>query len=935
MTASGDDRNIATDIRPAVSAPDEIASGTAIGPYRIDGLLGSGGMGVVYRAIDLRLNRPVAIKFLAANLLDAEARDRFQREAQMASALNHPHILTVHDVGEFGGRQYLVTELVDGGTLGDWADSVHGRRDWRRIVELLVGVGDGLATAHDAGILHRDVKPANVLVSKSGHAKLADFGLAKSVVGGTQRSSHTAAGVAIGTVAYMSPEQAAGRAIDARSDVFAFGVLLYELLDGQAPFPGRTDLEIMQSILHTAPRPLSDDLPEALRSIVDKSLEKDPAERYQTMRDLVVDLKRVLRKSTESTPALTAAPAMRQGSRLWMIGASLIVVVAVAAASAAWLRGAKPPAVEAAALPIPESATRPAATPNPRIAILPFENLSPDPDNAFFTDALHEEILTTLAGSAPELEVVSRTTMMLYRGASKSVTEIAAELSVTHMLSGSVRREGDAVRFSFQLVDAGTDRVLLTESYNRTLYSALTLQAEVADQVAQRLSARLLSVARPGAPPTTDTVAYDLYLKARLARQNLNGSLPMASWLEVQQLLDEAIARDPQFTRAYVARSELHLRLATLGYDSSEARLDRARSDAEAAQRLAPGDAATLAAQALTAPAAARALELFDAAERAGLTDPELLFAKAGVLARVGRAREGAELLSRLLALDPGNPQLATALRLSYTLLRDPAGALQTFDAIPTGMLTANPSEMQRALTLQLFTGDAELLAPWSGADYFRQQTEAGLADPRNALRDNVERLIVRGRYLEARDLIDSVSFDTTRNVFVGIFQVSGTGDTPNADYRGWTNLLLDDAAAAEEDGRRVLDFLARTAETPVNDWYRRALRADANLFLGNRAAAVADARAVLTLAAQKPEQPGWQAAARLLAARVFAWAGEGDAAVELLERLAVDEPGLPPASIARQPLYSVPLRDHPGFRALGSRLDAQMAATALELAGR
>ncbi|HET8699655.1 MAG TPA: serine/threonine-protein kinase, partial [Gammaproteobacteria bacterium] len=285
MTAGGDDRGGATDIRSAVPAADDIAAGTAIGHYRIEGRLGAGGMGVVYRAVDVRLNRPVAIKFLSADLLDAAARERFRREAQTASALNHPHILTVHDVGEHAGREYLVTELVDGGTLAEWAEGVHGRRDWRRIVELLVGVGDGLAAAHAAGILHRDVKPANVLVSKSGHAKLADFGLAKSVNDGAPRTSHTAAGVAIGTVAYMSPEQAAGARLDARSDVFAFGALLYELLEGRAPFSGRNDLEIMQSILHSAPRPLSDDLPEALRTLVDKSLEKDPAERYQTMRD--------------------------------------------------------------------------------------------------------------------------------------------------------------------------------------------------------------------------------------------------------------------------------------------------------------------------------------------------------------------------------------------------------------------------------------------------------------------------------------------------------------------------------------------------------------------------------------------------------------------------------------------------------------------------
>src|SRR6187551_2141411 len=234
-----------TEIRPAATAADAIAPGTTIGHYRIDAQIGAGGMGVVYRATDLRLNRPVAIKFLAAEMLGATARARFQREAQTASALNHPHILTVHDVGELAGRQYLVTELVDGGTLDEWVARLDGRHDWRRIVELLAGVGDGLAAAHEAGILHRDVKPANVLVSKSGHAKLADFGLARPTDEGAGAMSYTVAGVALGTIAYMSPEQASGRRLDARSDVFSFGVLLYEMLEGSGPFVGRTDIEIM------------------------------------------------------------------------------------------------------------------------------------------------------------------------------------------------------------------------------------------------------------------------------------------------------------------------------------------------------------------------------------------------------------------------------------------------------------------------------------------------------------------------------------------------------------------------------------------------------------------------------------------------------------------------------------------------------------------
>jgi serine/threonine protein kinase len=225
----------------------------------------------VYRATDTRLNRRVSIKFLSARLLDADARRRFQREAQLASALNHPHILTVHDVAEHEGRQYIVTELVDGGTLQDWSSAT--ARTWRQIVELLTGVADGLAAAHAAGILHRDIKPANILVSQNGYAKLADFGLAKifddapSGAAKSARTELTAAGLVIGTVAYMSPEQANGQPLDARSDVFSFGVVLYELLAGRRPFTGENDLQLLKAIAHGEPSPLPAEIPEALRAI--------------------------------------------------------------------------------------------------------------------------------------------------------------------------------------------------------------------------------------------------------------------------------------------------------------------------------------------------------------------------------------------------------------------------------------------------------------------------------------------------------------------------------------------------------------------------------------------------------------------------------------------------------------------------------------------
>jgi Tol biopolymer transport system component len=293
-------------------------------------VLGRGGMGVVYRATDTKLHRPVAIKFLAAGVADEQARRRFRQEAETASSLNHPHIVTVHDVGEHDGQQYIVSELVDGGTLTDWAMRPH---TWRQCVELLTGVADAIAGAHAAQVLHRDIKPGNILIGANGYAKLADFGLAKLAPresSGVGPSPATGVGVVIGTVAYMSPEQASGQPLDARSDIFSFGAVLYELLAGQRAFEGATDLEVLKTIVHTAPAPLPRTVPDELRTVIDKALEKDPAERYQHMQDLVVDLRRAVRKSSSSSQ-LAASPEAAPATRRWgWIGAAGLALLALA-----------------------------------------------------------------------------------------------------------------------------------------------------------------------------------------------------------------------------------------------------------------------------------------------------------------------------------------------------------------------------------------------------------------------------------------------------------------------------------------------------------------------------------------------------------------------------------------------------------------------------
>jgi serine/threonine protein kinase len=364
-----------TEVRGDKPARAGFELGTQVGSYRIDARLGEGGMGVVYRATDTKLRREVAIKVLGDHLFDANARRRFQREAQMASALNHPHIVTVYDVGEHADRQYLVTELVDGGTLQDWSRTEPHR--WRAIVEFMVGVADALAAAHDASILHRDVKPANILITKSGYAKLADFGLAKLVEDDEARAPgtrQTATGAVVGTAAYMSPEQALGRKLDARSDIFTFGVVLYELLAGRHPFVGESDVVMLQAVIHSQPPPLPEEIPEALRTVVDKALEKEPSDRYQSMRELVVDLRRIARKSATDRPPV--APRPTPPSRAWIpwIAVSLTLLALVAA-----LVARRPPAVAPAEATefviLPPDGT---AFPGASGALLPQAAVSPD-----------------------------------------------------------------------------------------------------------------------------------------------------------------------------------------------------------------------------------------------------------------------------------------------------------------------------------------------------------------------------------------------------------------------------------------------------------------------------------------------------------------------------------------------------------------------------
>ncbi len=527
-----------------------IPSGTQLGQYLIEAPLGEGAMGVVYCARDTKLNRRVAIKVLSEDLVDAVARRRFQREAQLASSLNHPHILTVHDVGEFEGRQYLVTEFVDGGTLQEWSKE---KRSWKQIVELLIGVADGLAAAHAAGILHRDIKPANILVAKNGYAKLADFGLAKlgevasNEATRSRMESVTRHGVTVGTVAYMSAEQASAQPLDARSDIFSFGVVLYELLVGRRPFTGSTEPELLNAIIHGTPAPLPETIPTLLRAVVEKALQKDPAERYQSMRDLVVDLRRVAR-AQEPTPRSLVSSRQRL---VWTAIAAAVVVAGLAGWS--FVRQLTD------LIPLKE---RPAGNEAPRanvrsIAVLPFTDLSPEGNQEYFCDGMTEEITLALS-RIPDLSVVARTSAFAFKGKAQDIRTIGQQLNVGAVLEGSVRKAGNRIRITAQLISAPDGFHLWSDTYDRALTDVFQIQEDISRSIASALSITLTE--RPSAhrkAETTNVEAYNLYLLGRHQWYNRSE----AGFRNAAAYFERAIKTDPQYARAYAGLADVYVQL--------------------------------------------------------------------------------------------------------------------------------------------------------------------------------------------------------------------------------------------------------------------------------------------------------------------------------------------------------------------------------------
>jgi serine/threonine protein kinase/Flp pilus assembly protein TadD len=544
-----------------------------LGPYEVLAAIGAGGMGEVFRARDTRLDRVVAIKVLRSEVAaDPDRLRRFELEARAASALNHPNILTIYEVGRDGPTAYIAMEWIEGVTLRTLLD--RGRLPLRRLLDIIHQTSEGLAKAHAAGIVHRDLKPENVMVSDDGFVKILDFGLAK-LAEGTQtsqtvtRTVGTDTGVVMGTVGYMSPEQASGLPLDHRSDQFALGLIAYEMATGKRPFARPTAAQTMAATIEVEPDPISTlnpDLPEHLATVVHRCLEKTAVDRYESTRDLARDLKQIAESQATRVPSgSTGARPVRGSRRLLAVGAIVVAIVAALAAAAwLWRRGSASPSV---------------ASSSPLVAVRPFRNLSPDDARSYFAAGMTEEIRGQLSKMSA-LRLLSRAAAEQYGDG--DVARMAEQLSVDHVVEGSVRLDRDRARIAVELINARNQQTLWSEQYERELSDVFSVQSDVALRVATTLAANLTSDERRRVEqrPTSNAEAYQLYL-----RQNQLSIMDRGRNLEAIGLLRKALDLDPRFA---AAKARLAYRTFFLGYYDDPKYVDEAISLARGAASIDP-----------------------------------------------------------------------------------------------------------------------------------------------------------------------------------------------------------------------------------------------------------------------------------------------------------------------------------------------------------
>jgi len=619
-----------------------LSEGTVVSSYRILKKIGAGGMGEVYLAVDTRLNRQVAMKFLPSHLVvNDDVRSRFLREAQAVAKLNHPNVVTIHDVNEFNGRPYFVMEHIEGKSLHHYAH--HEQLPIDTIIEYAIQICQGLGEAHRAGIIHRDIKTTNIAIDDKDRIRILDFGLAISA--GDDKLTKT--GSTLGTVSYMSPEQVSGREIDQRSDLFSLGIVLYELIAHRTPFKRDNEGATLKAIMEDNPEPLTrykSDVPEKLQEIIFQLLDKDKELRYPSAEGVMADLKRL---TYDSRTTQQSSVVKKEKSKIGIISGiigGLVIIMAIV--TLLILKNDKDKEV--------------ATNDMPMIAVLPFDNLG-SADDEYFADGMTDEITSRLA-SIKGLGVISRTSSMQYKNSDKSLREIGAELGVDYILEGTVRWSkstgGTRVRITPQLVRVSDDLHLWADNYERALLEIFEVQEDIAVKIVEQLDLTLLEKDRRklSLRPTDNERAYEHYLKALNASRRYEFEITGSSNVFLAKPdVDSAVLRDPNFAEAHALRSVIY---STMYFVTNLPEFDSiAQFSVQKALELKPGLPAGYRASGVyhnfVKRDYERALEEFRMAKSELHNDAKLLDDIALVLMRQGKFEESQQIYSEAIDLDP------------------------------------------------------------------------------------------------------------------------------------------------------------------------------------------------------------------------------------------------------------------------------------------
>ena len=574
--------------------------GQTLSRYKITGMLGEGGMGVVYRAEDPELGREVALKLLPAEMADNPKRlERFRREAKAVAAINHPNIVTIHSIESVETTHFLTMELVEGESLDHLIPP--GGMPLAKVFEIAVPLADALSSAHESGIVHRDLKPANVMITGENRIKVLDFGLAKLVEDPDSETGDpaltaiptelTAEGMVMGTAPYMSPEQVEGRAMDHRTDIFSLGIVLYEMATGKRPFAGDTSAALISSILRDSPptvTEINESLPRHLARIIEHCLEKDPEARYQSAKDVRNELKS-LRREVDSGMVTTGSGAIyvsaarstvKRRYGLWAAAG----FAAIAILAAGWWLGRAPGAADERAGVLAADVASAARSEAPSVAVLPFANLSADPNNEYFTDGLTEELIGALS-NVEGLRIPARTSVYALKDTNLDVQEIGRRLGVDNILEGSVRKAGDQLRISAQLIKVSDGFNLWSETYDREFSDVFAIQDEIAGNIVEALQLTLSPVEQQAlrSERTTDFKAYEYYLRGRGHYRRRT----RADFESAREMFSKAIEIDSGYALAWAGLADTYTEFWR-NYESSDENLAQAEEASREAVELDP-----------------------------------------------------------------------------------------------------------------------------------------------------------------------------------------------------------------------------------------------------------------------------------------------------------------------------------------------------------